>query len=88
MLDHQAHQRGERDAQHRGDPERLPMVDGQGVGDRGAEHEHRAVREVQDVEDSKDERVAHREQRVDGPDEDRVDDLLVHQAVRAVTAIR
>jgi hypothetical protein len=36
------------------------------------------VREVEDVEDSEDQGVPNREQGVDGTDEDRVEDLLVH----------
>ena len=48
----------------------------QRVGDDGAEHEDGAVREIQDIEDAKDQRVADGEERVDRPDEDRVEKLL------------
>src|SRR6202035_1601755 len=61
-----------------GDPERQAVVYDEGVGDRGAEHEDGAVGEIEDVEDSEHERVTDREQRVDGPDEDRIEELLVH----------
>jgi hypothetical protein len=54
------------------DPERLAVVDHQRVGDRGAEHEDGAVRQVEDVENAEDQRVADGEKSVDGPEEDRV----------------
>src|SRR5207302_1435636 len=42
------------------------------------EHEHRGVSEVEDIQHSKDERVPDREERVDAPHEDAVEDLLTH----------
>src|SRR5712692_7019183 len=76
VLDHQADQRRHHDAEHAGQPEGLPVVDDQRVGDRGPEHEHSAVGQVQDVEHAEYQRVPNREQRVDGSEEDRVEDLL------------
>ena len=72
MLDDEAHGAGGGDAEHACNPERLTVVDHQRVGEGRAEHEDGAVREVQDVEDSEDERIADGEKSVNGPDEDRV----------------
>lgn len=78
VLDDEAHQGRHSDADDTGDPERKAVVDHERVGHRCAEHEDRAVREIEDVEDAEDQRVTHREQRINGSDEDRVEDLLVH----------
>ncbi len=53
----------------------------QRVGDDGAEHEDGAVGKIQDIEDAEDERVADGKERVDRPDEDRVEDLLGQRAL-------
>ena len=57
MLDDEAHQSRGGDANHGGDPEDLSVLDHERVGGRGSEHEDGAVREVENVEDAKDERV-------------------------------
>ena len=44
--------------------------------DERADHEHVAVREVQELEDAVDERVAERDQRVDAAERERVDGEL------------
>src|ERR1700686_3843189 len=88
MFDDQAHHARHHHAQDAGEPERLAVVDDQRVGDGRAEHEDCAVGEVQDVEDAEYERVADCEQSVDGADEDRVEDLLVHRFVRLLRSGR
>ena len=72
MFDDEAHQCRDSDTERARDPDGLAVIDHEGVGDCCTEHEDGAVREVEDVEDPEDERVADGEQGVDGPDEDRV----------------
>ena len=63
--------------------ERAVVQRDQRVGDGRPEHEHGAVREVEDVEHAEDERVSDGEQRVDGPDEDCIEELLDPSALKS-----
>ena len=49
---------------------------GQRERDERRQHEDRSVCEIEDVEDAEDQRVSDREQRVNGPEEDAVSELL------------
>src|SRR5260370_900260 len=64
----------------RGWQEGHPMRADQGLGNPRPEHEDRAVSEVEDVEHTEDQRVAHGEEGVDRPNENRVEDLLGQRA--------
>ena len=66
-----ARQGGEQGPQQEGQAER----DRQAVGDDGAQHEHRRVGQVEDVQDPEDQRVAHGEEGVDAAGEDAVQRL-------------
>jgi len=72
MFDDQPHRASDGNANRARDQKGLAVVDHQRVGDSGAKHEDGTVREVEDVEDAKNERVPDCEQGVDGPDENRV----------------
>src|SRR5437763_15824900 len=52
-----------------------------------AQHEHRLVSEVEDVEHAEDERVTDREQGVDAAEEDPVDRPLAHRLSRSLQGL-
>ena len=68
----------EHDAADERDAERQARGDERVRGERGG-HEDRRVREIEDVEHAEDQRVADREQRVNGAQEKPVDELLREQ---------
>ena len=75
-LDQQAEQPADEDGDDGRGQKRHSVQRNERVGDDRAQHEHRRVREVEHVEHAEDQRVTDGEQRVDRPNEDRVEDLL------------
>ena len=56
--------------------------------DEGADHEHFAVREIEQVEHAEDQRVADRHQRIGRAEHQAVDQLLVEHGVLVVLGFR
>src|SRR5882724_2853536 len=65
-----------------------PRIDDQEQADEGADHEDFAMREIEQVENAEDQRVADRHQRVGGAKHQAVDQLLVNHAGRGCPILR
>ena len=84
----QVDQQPERAADQQGDDERGPQWERQARDDLqrgvGADHEDRAMRQIDHSQDAEDQRESQREQRVDAPQRERVDQLLLEHRSAAL----